>query len=103
AQRQNRYTDARELYLKVANLDPSHRNSRYNLAIMAHSVGANDEAQHHLAKFESIAPGDERIPKLRALLGTPVETNGPAMPAVTGAVGVASPAAADSAKKQAPR
>ena len=56
AQYQNRYTDARELYLKVANLDPTHRNSRYNLAIMAHSVGANDEANHHLAKFESISP-----------------------------------------------
>jgi tetratricopeptide (TPR) repeat protein len=87
SQRQNRYTEARELYLKVANLDPTHRNSRYNLAIMAHSVGADDEAKHHLAKFESIAPGDERIPKLKALLATPSDPGAVAVPAVTGALG----------------
>jgi tetratricopeptide (TPR) repeat protein len=89
AQRQNRYTEARELYLKVANLDPTHKNSRYNLAIMAHSIGANDEANHHLAKFESIAPGDERLPKLKALLASPGDPTAVAVPAVTGAVGVA--------------
>jgi tetratricopeptide (TPR) repeat protein len=89
AQRQNRYTDARELYLKVANLDPMHKNSRYNLAIMAHSVGANDEANHHLAKFEAIAPGDERLPKLKALLASPSDPAAVTVPAVSGAVGAA--------------
>jgi tetratricopeptide (TPR) repeat protein len=89
AQRQNRYTEARELYLKVATLDPTHKNSRYNLAIMAHAIGANDEANHHLTKFEAIAPGDERLPKLKALLASPSDPTAGAVPAVTGAVGVA--------------
>jgi tetratricopeptide (TPR) repeat protein len=92
AQHQNRYTDARELYLKVANLDPTHKNARYNLAIMAHSVGANDEANHHLAKFESISPGDERLPKLKALLSSPADLAPPGAPPIQGAVGAVAPA-----------
>jgi len=90
AQRQGRYTEAREGYLNVTRVDPSYKNARYNLAILAHSIGATDEANHHLAKFESMAQGDERVQKLKLLLATPPEqAPARATPPLSAAVGAA--------------
>jgi tetratricopeptide (TPR) repeat protein len=97
AQRQDRYTEAREGYLRVANLDPNNKNARYNLAILAHSIGANDEAQYHFTKFQSIAAGDDRIEKLKSLLETREPTR-PAAPAISGAIGVAPPISSATAR-----
>ena len=93
AQRSKHYTEARESFLRVANLDPTHKNARYHLAILAHSIGADDEANHHMAKFESLAPGDKRIGELKTLLGSKPATAPPQAPRLNdGVVVTASPA-----------
>ncbi|MFZ5891382.1 MAG: tetratricopeptide repeat protein [Myxococcota bacterium] len=97
AQRQNRYLDARETYLKVTRLDPRHKDARYNLALLTQSVGARAEAEHHLTKFEKIAPNDERLPRLRTLIAQT-----PANPSMVAARAGASAAAAPSAAPTAP-
>jgi len=84
AQRQNRYRDARENYLKVTRLDPKHQNARYNLAILTQSVGAQAEARHHLERFAELAPADTRVASLRALIER--------TPSTAGTVGSSSPA-----------
>jgi Flp pilus assembly protein TadD len=71
AQRQGRFHDAREGYLNALALDPTLADARYNLAILTHSAGANEEASHDLAELEKIAPGDPRIAQLKALLNKP--------------------------------
>jgi Flp pilus assembly protein TadD len=71
AQRQGRFHDAREGYLNALALDPALADARYNLAVLTHAAGADEEANHDLAELERIAPGDPRIAQLKALLGKP--------------------------------
>lgn len=72
--RQTRYRLAREGYLQVLRLQPAHTDARYNLALLAHSIGANDEAQHHLAKLRTISTDAAQLAKLEALLAVPAAT-----------------------------
>lgn len=69
AQKQGRFRDAREGYLRALAIDPKMADARYNLALLTHGVGANDEANHDLDELERIAPGDARIGALRETLG----------------------------------
>jgi tetratricopeptide (TPR) repeat protein len=69
AQKQGRFRDAREGYLRALALDPKMADARYNLVLLTHGVGANDEANHDLDELERIAPDDARIGALRATLG----------------------------------
>jgi Flp pilus assembly protein TadD len=71
AQRQGRFHDAREGYLRALALDPTLADARYSLAILTHAAGANEEASHDLAELEKIAPGDPRIAQLKELLKAP--------------------------------
>jgi Flp pilus assembly protein TadD len=68
AQNQGRYREAREGYLKALSIDPKMVDARYNLAVLTHAAGADDEARHHLDALAAIAPGDPRIAGLRAML-----------------------------------
>lgn len=68
AQKQNRYGEARTSYLRAARGDPEHLGARYNLALLAHSIGATAEAQHHLAQYEKLAPNSAQLGELRAAL-----------------------------------
>jgi len=88
AQLQNRYRDAREGYLKVLAIAPKHADSRYNLGVMTHSVGALQETQHNLERLKEIVPADdERVKKLETLLAGPPPNPGGKM--------VLAPASAD--------
>jgi tetratricopeptide (TPR) repeat protein len=71
AQRQERYGEARANYLRVTRLAPSHENARYHLAILAHSIGAADEARHHLAKFRALGATADRVRTLETELARP--------------------------------
>ena len=68
AQTQGRYRDAREGYLRALSIDPKMADARYNLALLTHGAGADDEARHHLEMLATIAPDDARLPALRATL-----------------------------------
>jgi tetratricopeptide (TPR) repeat protein len=68
AQSESRYREARESYLRALSLDPKMADARYNLAILTHGAGADDEARHDLEELAAIAPNDPRIPALRAIL-----------------------------------
>jgi len=74
-QRMNLYHDSRELYLKVLRIDSTRLDARYNLAVLAHSIGANQEAEHHLEKLFAAAPGDERVTRLKALVNSAPNAN----------------------------
>ena len=76
AQKQDRYGEARRLYLDVLRLEPRQKEARFNLGILTHSIGAQDEANHHLAKLEAVAPGDPLVASLRATLATPAHPPG---------------------------
>jgi tetratricopeptide (TPR) repeat protein len=76
AQKQDRYGEARRLYLSLLRAKPEHRQARYNLAILAHSIGAEQEAQHHQALLEKAAPGDPLLAALRAELAKPSTRKG---------------------------
>jgi tetratricopeptide (TPR) repeat protein len=71
AQRQARYRDAREGYLRALAVDPRMADARYNLAVLTHAAGADDEARHDLEALTAAAPDDPRIPGLRASLAKP--------------------------------
>lgn len=71
ATRQNRFGEARKLYLGVLRAAPDHRQARYNLALLLHSAGAVGEAQHHLRKLEAVAPGDPLVLALKGQLAQP--------------------------------
>ncbi len=62
------YREAREAFLHALALDPKLADARYQLVVLTHSVKADDEAQHHLDELAAIAPGDPRLPGLRAEL-----------------------------------
>jgi tetratricopeptide (TPR) repeat protein len=63
------YREAREAFLHALALDPKLADARYQLALLAHSVRADDEARHDLDELATISPNDPRIPELRAALG----------------------------------
>jgi tetratricopeptide (TPR) repeat protein len=68
AQKQGRYRDAREGYLRVLTaLDANHFEARYNLVILTREAGATLESQHHLARLRAAHPTDPRL----AALGAP--------------------------------
>lgn len=57
-QQAGRYNAAREAYLRSASLDPTGYAARYNLATLAHGVGADEEARHHLDVLLRHHPND---------------------------------------------
>lgn len=57
-QQAGRYNAAREAYLRAASVDPLNYAARYNLATLAHGVGANEEARHHLEVLLRHHPDD---------------------------------------------
>jgi tetratricopeptide (TPR) repeat protein len=67
-QSEGHYREAREAYLEALRADPKLADARYNLALLTHSVKADDEARHDLDELAAIAPGDPRIAPLRAQL-----------------------------------
>jgi tetratricopeptide (TPR) repeat protein len=73
-QQQNRYLEAREGYLKVLSVRPKHADARFNLGVLAHSIGAKEEAEHHLVKLRELAPNSPLVAKLAALLAQPAES-----------------------------
>lgn len=84
--KQGHYLAAREGYLHVARRDPMHVETRYNLGVLAHSVGATDEARHHLAKLQKMpgaAPSVKRLEEFLATTNSP-PTLGGALPGVAG-------------------
>ena len=60
ADKQSRYHDAREGYLRALQLDPKLADARYNLVLMTHAHGATLEAKHHLRRFRGELPGRTR-------------------------------------------
>jgi tetratricopeptide (TPR) repeat protein len=68
AQKQRRYGEARTRYLDLLKRSPKYKYARHNLGILAHSVGAEAEARHHLEKLKGIAPGDPLIATLERSL-----------------------------------
>ncbi len=57
-QQAGRYNAAREAYLRSASADPTGYAARYNLATLAHGVGADEEARHHLDVLLRHHPND---------------------------------------------
>lgn len=76
ADRQHRYGEARSAYLRVLALDPRRKEARHHLGVMAHGIGAENEARHHLEKLELMAPGDPLVADLRSVLATPAHPPG---------------------------
>ena len=71
-QQSEHYREARQTYLKLLHEQPKHIDARYQLVLLTHSVGANDEAQHHLAELKRISPiADPRLTSASALLSAP--------------------------------
>jgi Flp pilus assembly protein TadD len=77
ADRQQRYHDAREGYLRTLALDPMNAEARYNLVVLTHAHGATLEAQHHVTEFAAKHPSDARLQTLRQLLATPLPSPSP--------------------------
>lgn len=101
AQMQGRYRDAREGYLKVLQQAPKHADSRYNLGVMTHSIGALDETRHNLARLKEIVPSDDaRVKQLELLLAAPPPSPGGGM---APAPAVSAPPDAPGAASGAPR
>ncbi len=76
AHRKNRYRDAREGYLRALKLDPTYLDARYNLVLLTHDAGADQEASHHLDELRKAAPNDARIDGLaRALSARPAASD----------------------------
>jgi tetratricopeptide (TPR) repeat protein len=67
-EKDHHYREAREALLHTLALDPKFADARYELAALAHSVKADDEARHHLEELTKLTPDDPRIPGLRAAL-----------------------------------
>jgi tetratricopeptide (TPR) repeat protein len=57
-QQAGRYNAAREAYLRAVSIDRTGYAARYNLAVLTHGVGANEEARHHLEVLLRHHPGD---------------------------------------------
>lgn len=67
-QRAQHYLQAREGYLRVLQLEPDHADARFNLALLAHSIGADAEARHHLEKLRSASKDAAQVARLEAAL-----------------------------------
>lgn len=68
ADREGRYNDAREAYLRALQLRPDFADARYNLALLTLRYGAADEARSHARRFRASWPKDPRGPELAALV-----------------------------------
>lgn len=67
--RRDRYREARQGFLQVLRSNPRHIDARFNLATLTASVGAREEAQHHLDQLLAITPvGDPRLGLAKAEL-----------------------------------
>ncbi|MBI5513982.1 MAG: tetratricopeptide repeat protein [Deltaproteobacteria bacterium] len=77
AERQGRYNDAREAFLRALAASPGGREPRMHLARLTASAGARDEALHHLEVLLREHPGDPEALALRREL----EATLPAPPA----------------------
>ena len=80
ADRQARYHDAREGYLRTLQLDPTNADARYNLVVLTHGHGATLEAKHHFDVFVTSYPTDRRIAQLRQVLAAPSPTRAMTFP-----------------------
>jgi Flp pilus assembly protein TadD len=67
--REGRFNEAREGYLKALRLKPSLRDARFNLALLTHRHGVVEESKHHLRKFVETWPDDPRGADLALRLG----------------------------------
>ncbi len=87
AQKLGNYRAAREALLQTLRADPKHKRARIALIHLAHSIGANAEAQHHLAKLaEIVRKDDPDLVELTQLLNGTASDAGPdAGPASKGA------------------
>ena len=83
AQRRGRYRDAREGYLRALALNPGLVDARYNLVVLTHAGGFDDEARHHLDKLIAADPRYPGILQATALLHPPAPTP-PAPPSDAG-------------------
>ncbi len=72
ADRQSRYHDAREGYLRALQIEPKNADARYNLVLLTQAQGATLEAKHHFEMFVASYPADPRIAELREKLAAPV-------------------------------
>jgi hypothetical protein len=77
AQKDGRYHDAREGYLRALSLDPKMADARYQLAVITQAAGAYGEAEHNIEQLEAISPNDPRVAELRARLGHASEGGAP--------------------------
>ncbi|MDO9020499.1 MAG: tetratricopeptide repeat protein [Myxococcales bacterium] len=68
AQREGRYNEAREAYLKTLRREARHYAARYNLAVLTKDAGATGEARHHLEALLRAYPGDRAAVQLLARL-----------------------------------
>lgn len=68
AQRESRYNEAREAYLRALRLDPRNYSARYNLAVLTKDAGVVGEARHHLELLLRAYPGDRAGVQLLAQL-----------------------------------
>lgn len=68
AQREGRYNEAREAYLKTLRREPRHYSARYNLAVLTKDAGVAGEARHHLELLLRQYPGDRAAVQLLAQL-----------------------------------
>jgi tetratricopeptide (TPR) repeat protein len=67
--REGRFNEAREGYLKALRLKPNLRDARFNLALLTHRHGVVEESKHHLRKFVETWPDDPRGADLALRLG----------------------------------
>ncbi len=80
ADRQLRYHDAREGYLRALQLDPKNADARFNLVLLTHGHGATLEAKHHLDVFAATYPADPRISRLMAVVALPAPVKAMTIP-----------------------
>ena len=68
ADREGRYNEAREGYLRALKLRPAFAASRYNLALLTLRYGFKEEAKSHARRFAEAFPEDPRGKELTALV-----------------------------------
>jgi Flp pilus assembly protein TadD len=68
AQREGRYNEAREAYLKTLRREARNYAARYNLAVLTKDAGVTGEARHHLEALLRAYPGDRAGTQLLAEL-----------------------------------
>ncbi len=78
AQKRGRYREAREGYLRVLRLDPKLLDARFNLIVLTHDNGFDDEARHHLDALVAADPRNPGIARATGLLSAPAAAAAPA-------------------------